>query len=231
MPCSSSISRAAWAGTRRADTSIGVLWARRDLCRSLRNRQRGLPAPLHRQAVHVQPPRRQRRRQDRLLRQGKPQHPPRLHGIQKPRGHGIRPHGRKSDGQVAHRHRLPQDVLQRQHGLRHGRLLLHDLELRIWRNLCHGVGRRGHTAQLCPEGNEGLSRHPQGRRHGEELPAEVRDPALRRRRHLFLRRPGQRNRGRHVQAQAPLRPSGQAAGRRGLQDLRHRIRREHACST
>ncbi len=165
-----------------------LLWAGRVLCGPLRDWQRGLPAPLHRQAVHVQPPRRQRRREDRLLRQEEPQHPHRLHGIPGPRGHGQRPYGRKRDGQVADRHGLSQDVLQRQHGLRHGRLLLHDLELRVWRDPGHGVGRRGHTAQLGPEGNEDLSRHPQGRRHGEGLPAEVRDPALRRRRHVLLRR-------------------------------------------
>ena len=56
--------RGAWTGTRRAIRSIGSYGPNVDLLGPLRHRERGLPRLADRQAVHVQPPRRQRRRED-----------------------------------------------------------------------------------------------------------------------------------------------------------------------
>ncbi len=79
-----------------------------------------------------------------------------------------------------------------------------------------------HGHRPGPRGGQDVPERPQGGRHLQKLPPEVRHPRHRRRRHEVLRRKRRRQPDRPVQAEARLRPAGQGPGRRGLQGLRHR---------
>ena len=72
--------------------------------------------------------------------------------------------------------------------------------IRYWMSYSKVVGAT--PLVTGPGGHQGLSRHPQGGRCVQVLPAEIRHPRNRRGRHDVLRRRGLRHRGRPVQAQA-----------------------------